>query len=229
MAGHIERKEIIYMLIVISFVLGIFYFYKGQHLLNDMPGGTHKKPIISSKSVAKRAFQKNIEASLNQMLSDVYGEMKAYRERRKILDDIIRPQNLQNAKYINESYQLAGQTISDLKQRSNRIIKIFDTKDAEIKTLIKGRPQSAQANILAAWKKMKSQQVNLYVQYFTIEQEILQTYQSLVTLYYRHQNEVVYYQETNQTAFQSSNLNAQATQLSQKIKTLKNKQASLSK
>ena len=132
MAGHIEKKEVIYMLILVSFVLGVFYFYKGQHFLNDMfKGQRHfdSRPVVTSSGTSqKQTFIKKMETSLNEMLSGVYDEMSDYRKRRKIINELIKPQNLQNAQYITESYQLAQSTIPDLKARSNRIIKIFEQK-----------------------------------------------------------------------------------------------------
>lgn len=220
------------MLILVSFVGGVFYFYKGQHMLNDMfykVDGVRKTQIVTNTSSAKRVFQKNVEASLNQMLKDVYDEMQDYRKRRKILNDIVKPRNLRDSRYIQESYKLTQETVSDLKSRSNRIIKIFDTKEAEIKALIKDRPRAAQDNILAAWNKMKSKQVSLYVQYFTIEQEILSKYQELIGLYYKNQNSVTYNQEKDQISFTSVDLNNEASQLTLKIQTLKKQQAALTK
>jgi len=232
MAGHIERKEIIYMLILVSFVFGVFYFYKGQYYLHDMFRGSkgfEKTHIIHSQSSAKRTFQKNMEATLNDMLKGVFDEMNDYRKRRKILTEIIKPANLRNPQYITESYTLAGQTIPDLQTRSNRIIKIFEQKDAEINRLIKERPVNAQQEILKAWDNIKRNQVNLYVQYFAIEQNLLAQHQALIALYHRHKNEVTYDRESNQATFKQQTLNTEAAKLYQNIRNLKQKQAALTK
>ena len=93
MAGHIERKEVIYMLILVGFVLGVFYFYKGQYFLNDMFRGQKAyqttPQIIGNKTAATQAFRKKMEASLNDMLKGVFDEMADYRKRRKILSKSI--------------------------------------------------------------------------------------------------------------------------------------------
>lgn len=235
MAGHIERKEVIYMLVLVGFIVGVITFYNRQYFLNDAfrnMDHVRKSPVVAPKgnsNQANQTYQKKIEASLNQMLANVYTEMQEYRVRRKILHDITRPKNLQNANYITESYKLANQTIPDLKSRSDKIIAIFSNKDAEIKNLIKNRPQEAQNNILTAWNKMKREQVDLYVKYFGIEQTILDKYQTLINLYYANKNQVVYLTETDQAIFNSPEKNAQAAKLSNEIKALKKQQAALSK
>lgn len=231
MPGHLEKKEIIYMLILVGFVTGVFYFYNSQH---NMLGfvfrnvdGMPKNYVASGQSQAKRTFQKNVEASLNEMLSDVYTELQAYRERRKILHDIVRPRNLRNAKYINESYNLAQQTIVDLGARHDKIMTIFDQKEMEIKNMVKDRPEATKNNVMQAWERMKSKQVRLYQKYFAIEKEMLGYYDGLITLYHQNSDAVMYSAQTDKVIFNSFTLNEQAGILSGNIQALKQQQAAL--
>ena len=232
MAGHIERKEVLYMLILVGFVFGVFYFYKGRHFLNDFSkaSDTQRAATVSGqRAKAKQNFEKSVEASLNQLLEDVYIEMQEYRKRRKILDDLIKPSNLRDAQYIAESYQVSLQTIPDLKKRSNRIIQIFSAKDAEIKAMIKGRSATAQKNILQSWARVKGEQVDLYVDYFVLEQEILTRYETLMQLYFENRNGVTYSESSNQLMIKPDALNAKALNLTQEIKSLKQQQSALTK
>jgi len=232
MAGRIERKEVIYMLILVSFIFGVFYFYKGQYFLNDFMGASGQSRstgMVVQRTQADQKFKKAIEASLNSLLEDVLIEMQEYRKRRKILDELVQPKNLRDPKYIIETYQIALRTIPDLRQRSDNIIKVFSAKDAELKRMIQGRSPSAQKNILQSWSTVKAQQVDLYVNYFTIEQTILQRYEQLIGLYYKNRNDVVYYPEGNSVAFNTQPLNAQASAFNQDIKRLKKQQADITK
>ncbi|MFK7839395.1 MAG: hypothetical protein AB8B83_03610 [Bdellovibrionales bacterium] len=234
MAGHIEKREVLYVLFVVCFVFGVFYFYKGQYFLNDFHRASGQSRTVVGVAEHNRAnkeatvkFRKAVEASINELLSDVFLEMQEYRKRRKALGDIVQPKNLSDPKTIVDTYTIMRQTTADLRARSDRIIKIFANKDAELKNLIKGRSASAQKNILSAWSKVKAEQVDLYVRYFSIEQSILQRYDELTALYFQNRNDVVFYADANSVAFRTQALNQQATALNTSIRQLQKQQASL--
>lgn len=239
MAGHIERKEVIYMLVLVGFVLGVVFFYKRQYFMNDafhnmrsynemrVVNGKIVHPPKQSSTVDN--YREKMEAVINNMLRSVSGQMQQYRQRRQILGDVFRPNNLQNPQYISESYNLALEAIEDLNQRSDRIVQIFTRTDHKISQLIQNRPAAAQQNIKQHWDKIKKEQVNLYTSYFKIEKDILNHYKQLITLYFQHQNNVIYDTENNQVGFKSENTNKKAMRLSKTIDALKKKQASLGK
>ena len=233
MAGHIERKEVIYMVILVGFVVGVVYFYQGQGSINDnfsRASGTQRAaPVSAQRAQAQRSFEKSIEASLNQLLENVYIEMQEYRKRRKMLDEVVKQESLRNARYIEESYQVSLQTIPDLKKRANRIIQIFSAKDNEIRQMIQGRSPTAQKNILQSWARVKAEQVDLYVDYFVIEQEVLNKYEQLIRLYFDNRNGVIYNDQANVALLDPAELNARAMKLRQDIKDMKRQQAALTK
>lgn len=237
MLKQLDRKDVIFIVAVLVLVFGGLTIYKGKVFFNTIRGydntivSVNKRSDLSTSQGKnnQNQYRQNFEASLNGLLKDVYTQMSEYRKRRVLLDKIMRADNLRDAKYIEETYQIAGRTVSDLRQRSSKIILIFNAKDAEIKALVKGRPVEAQRSILASWDKVKKEQVTLYVRYFTIEQDILDRYQSLMVLYYQNRNSVVYFSNANQVSFKDPALNADAGRLLSDINDLKAKQSALTK
>jgi len=228
MLEHIKRRDVIFIVALVVFVFSVLFFYQGRNFSHDKPkGAASQNSAAQTATAAKQQYLKRFEASLNDLLKGIFVEVNDYRERRRILNNIVRPENLRNAQYISEGYALALQTIPDLQARSVSIIAKFGEKEAEIKRLIKDRPADAQKTILSEWNSMKGEQVDLYVQYFTIEQNILDRYQSLIGLYYQNRQSVIYDEVRNIVSFEGQGLNARAGELSQDITHLKKEQAAL--
>jgi len=240
--GHIDRKDFIFIVAVLALIFGGALLYKWSALFEVLRGYDRQVVVVNDPSdrsnqryeltqnpslPVQNQFQQNFEATLNDMLGDVFQQMNDYKVRRKILNDAIRPENLQNATYIEESYQVAGRIVSDLRQRSDAIIRVFGEKDGEIKRLIQNRTPEAQRNIWADWTRMKAEQVSLYVEYFAIEQRILDQYEGLVRHYYAHRDGVVYDSKANSVGFSDPALQQKAQSYVAAINALKREQAAL--
>ena len=229
-AKKLDRKDIIFMLVLAGFVVGVVLFYERLNFTEDVfpdVEGHRGSHLITDTSKSKRVFQKNVEVVLNDMLGGVYAEVQAYRTRKKIVSDLIRPKNLRNVQYIDESYELSQSAIPDLLQRSVLIVQIFNEKETDIKRLVKDRPQAAQDRILSAWKKVKREQVDLYVQYFSLEQEKLLKYQELLNLFYENKSKVLYHEDLDQVYFEDESLNNKIVKIRSDIRDFDQLQASL--
>ena len=242
MFQHLERRDVIFILIMVFFIVIGIWMYADKAEFNTIYGFDRK--VVSTKtphsldgkvatstspSNTDLEYIKTFENSLNMFLADVYEQMKEYRQRRKILSDVLRPENLRNAAYVAQSYQITKQTVPDLSQRSENIIQSFNKKDAEIRALIKDRPAAAQKNIWTAWENVKRKQGTLYVNYFTIEQDVLGSHEALMYHYFQNKDQLQYNDALNTISFTNAELNAKTSQLKSAIDRLKKQQAALSK
>lgn len=244
MFQHIERRDVIFILVMVFFIIAGIWFYSDKAAFNTIYGfdkkvvatkepnsldGKVAKTQTSSKNTANQKYLQSFENSLNMFLADVYEQMTEYRKRRKILSDVLRPENLKNSAYIQQGYQLTKQTIPDLTQRSENIIQSFSKKDADIRELIKNRPPAAQKNIWQAWENVKRNQGNLYVKYFTLEQDVLGSHEALMYHYFQNKERLQYNDALNTISFNDAELNAKTAQLKAAINNLKEQQKALSK
>ena len=121
--AHLEKREIIFIAIVVFVFIGGLWFYKDKTFVDVIyapdrsVAAVNKKNIIKKQSQeAKRqeqAYYKNFENSLNAFLKNVATQMSDYRKNRTVIESALNPQSLRTPQYIEENYQLAKAAIPD--------------------------------------------------------------------------------------------------------------------
>lgn len=129
------------------------------------------------------SIEKQFEDLLNEFLSDVNTRAKAYREERKVMAEVVKPENLTTPDYVTQNYEMMQQTMPSLRLKINEIMLVFEDADRRVKALLEGQLPEFQERILAEWKNLKDSQAGLYVDFFAIEEEILQAYEDLMAFY----------------------------------------------
>ena len=80
-----------------------------------------------------------------------------------------------------------------------------------------------------AWENVKRKQGTLYVNYFTIAQDVLGSHEALMYHYFQNKDQLQYNDALNTISFTNAELNAKTSQLKSAIDRLKKQQAALSK
>lgn len=181
--------------------------------------------VLTPEQEARVAMMQGFEDSLNDFLVQVGGEMRAYRQQRRLLDDLIEPLNLRDAAYIEENYRFAAVLIPALKVQMDKVFAVFEAKDAEVEGLLAGQPEAFRRKILAQWQQVKAQQGGRFVTYFEFEGEMLGAYEALLRFYYTRQNQVRFDEDAEIVFFEASEDRAREKVLRDAIAALKAGQA----
>lgn len=236
---NIQRREIIFILVVCAMIFGGLWFYSGRTLLSTVYSYDGSIIAITDEHEAergavqkkdpRRALRQNFETSLNDFLQKVYVKMRDYRGARKILDDLVAPHNLQNAAYIEENYALSREMIGVLKGQMDDILQVFAAKEREVHALLKGQPENVQGNVLRSWNDLKANQLNAFVSYFSLEAQVLDAYADVMAFYYSERAGIRYLARRNELAFATPQGQAQERALLDAVQALKTQQSALLK
>ena len=99
--------------------------------------------------------------------------------------------------------------------------------EAEIEAKLEGQPPEFQATILQQWQALKDRQASLYVDFFAIEQELLQAYDNLMSFYYERRDMYTIDPDTLKMNFMQSEDEQSAMEFRAKILELAAREATL--
>ena len=68
-------------------------------------------------------------------------------------------------------------------------MRVFTDTELKVKSLLEGQSPEMSTAVTAEWQKLKDQQAGLYIDFFAIEDEILQGYDDLMTFLYNKKDE----------------------------------------
>ncbi len=128
------------------------------------------------------------EDFLNKFLQDVSRETKEYRKTRKVLVGLIEPANLRSPEYIEENYNLGEASVMSLRLQMDKIMGLFEEAELLFQAQLAKWPEGRGDVISQSWVKMKEKQVNLYLAYFTSEQDLLAAMQELLAFYHERRD-----------------------------------------
>ena len=129
------------------------------------------------------------ETVLNDFLHSINDKAKAYRDERKVLGELVKPENLREVTYIDQNYEMMKGTISALRLKIEDLMRVFTDTELKVKSLLEGQSPEMSTAVTAEWQKLKDQQAGLYIDFFAIEDEILQGYDDLMTFLYNKKDE----------------------------------------
>jgi hypothetical protein len=204
---QVQAAVLAFLFLVMAAAVGSLHFYDGQR-----PEPQTQKPSL----------EKSFEILLNDMLQDVQRELRAYKDQRKILADMVKPENLRDPSYVEENYRMMQELGPRLRLQMQSVMDIFNRADRNVSALLENEPDIKRQDILENWKNLKTLYVVPYMDYFRIETEILTVYEDLMTFYFVHAGDfrfdsqsfsLLYDKETDR--LRSENLLARIAQLSE--------------
>lgn len=136
------------------------------------------------------SIEGQFETTLNAFLQNVDTRVKAYKLNRKILQDLIKTDNLRSPEYISENYAIAQDMAAQMNTEINSILGEFETADARIKELVENEEITQKNKILNRWTEVKNTQAKTYIDFFAFEQELLDRHVRLLEIYNEGRNAI---------------------------------------
>ncbi len=157
---------------------------------------------IPQQGAATQAeFNKTFQNVLNTFLKDVQIKAKEYKSRRKVIIELVKPQNLGNPAYVQENQQMMDTLIPELKAKMDEIMAVFNQAETDIRSAISTQPADKQQSILNKWRSVRDEQANTYLAFFSSENDILQVYQEMMQFYKDRQGAYAYDEVTRSLLF----------------------------
>ena len=173
-------------------------------------------------------MDKKYEDFLNAFIKNVGEKTAAYKARRAVMADLVKPENLKNPKYVEENEVMMRSLSVELNKQMDDIMRAFKDADIEMNKMTTGRPEAERKNTLQAWDNLKERQGQSYVALFTAEEDIIKAYQNLMDFYYERRG-IFVYDGQGELIFQNQISKTQETALIKAIADMTAQEAQLNK
>lgn len=136
---------------------------------------------------ADASLEKRFEFTLNTMLKDVAEKTREYQTQRKVMQELVRPDNFLSAEDLEENMSLFQETVSQLYAKSSEILGVFEKADADIKALAAEKSEEGRAVILDQWNALKKKDAGSYQKFFELESDVIKAHDRLMRFYFTKQ------------------------------------------
>ena len=164
--------------IVITLLCVAYTIYAQQNMAYQEKISEEKQKQAEELAVQKKVYDEIID----NMLTDLKTRAENYKKFRKVMREMIMPDNYADEKSAEQTYRF----------------------------------------FMDGWKKIETEHINAYVDFFAKEEKLLQAYQELVAFYYTHRAVFKIDEKTGEIIFKNQKDEAQHNQLMQKIAILEN-------
>lgn len=132
-----------------------------------------------------QSVEKQFEGMLNTFLKDLASKSSSYKDSRKALGDLIKPENIREEAFLEENKAFAENLILEMEGQMDGIIASFDKADQEIKALLSTNPGVDEQVILNKWKSVKDERMENYMSFFLLEKDYLKKHIDILELLIR--------------------------------------------
>ena len=214
--------------IIIAAVLAILAIGAGVYVFLQKPQEIQPQPSQEQAPIPEESsLEKQFDALLNEFLKSVDEKAQAYKNERRVLAELVRPENLRDPAYVEQNYQLMKTTVPSLRLQIDDLMLVFENTEARVTALISGQPEEIGGPIAQEWQKLKQEQAVLYVSFFEIEEEMLRTFESLMEFYYIKQGSYKFDSVNNEILFDNPEDEMNAKALTSKLMELAQKESAL--
>ncbi len=225
---HPKKKKSIYLalflcLITIALSAGGYFFYQKneqQRLINEQIAKQKEEKRIADKKALDALFTKYTDNFKQEIRKNV----QEYAQSKKLIQQIISPYNYENTEFAKENYTLFMDTIApNMRKKSGDIINLFQTYQEQIKKDLEKHNTEDQKEFLVRWKAMSDEMLNLYISYFTNEEDYIAAHETLIKFYYTYSKRYTVDIENNVFLFDSDKDAKKHMELKNAIKSIKKK------
>ena len=173
-------------------------------------------PSLEEAEVAQMdqgpSFEQQFEDVLNTLLRKTAEKAGDYKMRRRVLAELVKPENLITPEYIQENHEMVQELVPELRSTMEEIMGAFSRADMAVKTLVRGQTPEQSSAVLKEWARLKADQAGAYILFFETEDGILSAYEELMALYFDTQGRFALDAETQEMVFEhpQDELNIQA-------------------
>lgn len=223
-------KNRIIALLVASVLLAVgtgagFYMLKKKEQDAELQEIREQARLEEVRALHRMALYKKFETILNAFIADFSKQISTYKKHRSILKEILLPYNFETPEYAKESYETFHNEIApSLRREAISVMDVFASKRKDVKSLLKSEPPEDSATILDEWKKMETEKVQIYIDFFDSEDALLKAYDDLLKFYYVQSNFYTVDRNTGVMEFKDENIALQEKELLGAIDAIKNNQ-----
>ncbi|MCK5384194.1 MAG: hypothetical protein KAJ29_01365 [Alphaproteobacteria bacterium] len=150
----------------------------------------------------KIEIQALFDTYLNAFKSELVHKASIYKKTRKLLKNLIRPNNFRTPEFAKENYALFKESLApSLREKSTEMIAIFERYSSQIEKELDDDEDDLQTLFLDQWRDMAKEQLDTYVDFFAREEEMILAYDELVTFYYTRSKRYIVDEEKNKFIF----------------------------
>jgi len=186
-----------------------------------------REQVAKKRYEAKKVLYSEFEAALNGFIQELDQEARAYKALRKVYMDLIVPVNLRAPEFVVENHNIGVRTNMELQLQMEKIISMFTNTDAKMRNLISRLPDDEAERASAQWKSLQDEQAEMYLQFFTADQDIFAKVQQLLGFYYAHRADMSIDVARNSVDFATPENQATALAYQKEIDVLKQAQAAM--
>ena len=182
--------------------------------------------ILQEQQHAKQKAQaEKIESVLNQLLADMRIQADAYKKERKLLSELIQPQNLAQPDYRTENLVVMERLVPALRGAMDKMMLAFEKADHDFKAIIEDRSPTSRQLLSQEWQEMTQVHIQTYVDFFALEEELINAHLVLMKFYTDYNDDITYDAEKEQLIFTNQKTANQHKALREEIKSLYRAQA----
>lgn len=189
-----SRTPIIVAAIISLSGLGATYLYLDYHkqeqqrLLEEKQLVQEQEKLAFEKKQQRREYLQSLfDTYLNEFRVEIKDAIIDYKEKRKLLSDIIQPKNFSSPQYAKENYELFKNAIApSLHKSAENVINVF----ARYRTKIEEQTKEDDSDLIdtfnAQWRAETDEQLEQFIEFFASEETVIRDYEALITFYYTH-------------------------------------------
>ena len=220
-----KKNQAIIAAVVVALAGGGIAAYSLKKAPEAAPAPVVQAPTPEQAVAEQQAFHQKFEDVLNGFLKSVQTKAVDYKNRRKVITELVKPENLGQAAYVQENQQLMTTLVPELKVKMDEIMAVFNEAETSIRETIATQPAEKQEGILNDWRAVRDKQASHYLAFFASEQDILGAYQELMNFYQAKQGAYTYDESTLSLLFNNPADKPQERTLRERIKEMEDAQA----
>lgn len=208
-------------------VVGALGAWVGKSALDRANAEKQEARVMAEWQAKKETDARNreIEETLNGLLENVQVLALEYKRNRRVVNDLIQPENLSTPEYIVENLAILEGLIPSLENERVQMMSAFDTAGERFNEIISTTPEQTQNALNAQWEEVTGHQIKSYTTFFAFEQAIVATYLDILRLYAENKDQITYDRDADILVFGSDALAARDQELRGDIGRLHREQA----
>lgn len=221
MEGKKPNLHLIYALTVLLAVgcAGTSYFLQQNFSIKEAALAEQRQREELYKTQKK--IYDNLTANLLRQLAE---KAREYKQQRKILREIIKPDNFTSQENADKIYIFFKEELTpELRNKAASVIEVFITNKEKIHKQIQDDKGEVKEEFQKSWKNIEDAQIKDYVDFFEKEEELLRAYEDLIAFYCTRVKMFSVHPQTGRTAFKRKEDAIQEKILINKINTLNQK------
>lgn len=165
----------------------------------------------------RQKIRTDFENTINTFLQNVDTQVAAYQRKRNAIRDMVKPENMRQFEYVAENKAMATEVISGMEADMDQIIASFPVADQAMRNFLNNNKNDELDTLLGKWESVKNEQLALYVDFFSMEKELLAQYQSVFDIYLQSEGGYQVDAASNEVSFSDAALTRAYMETDRKI------------